>query len=71
MSLIREIGKKGLITEGEHSGFFVRIEDDKANTGGYLILVFKDENVGFDSWVETEKDLEQYFHEAEWKIEWL
>jgi hypothetical protein len=42
MSLISKIGKKGRIRNGKYAGFFVRIDDDSQNTGGYLILTWQD-----------------------------
>jgi hypothetical protein len=72
MSLISKIGKKGRIRSGKGAGFFVRIEDDSQNTGGYLILRWQDvPKVGYDHWVENLADLEQYMNEAGWDIEWL
>jgi hypothetical protein len=71
MSLISKIGKKGRIKNGKYTGFFVRIEDDSQNTGGYLILIWLDANVGYDYWVENLADLEQFMSEAGWDIEWL
>jgi len=65
------IGKTGTILTGEYRGFTIRIDDDRSNTGGILILIFKPgSNHGFDSWVETEKAIEQYLYESEWKIDW-
>jgi len=65
------VGRKGTIENGEYAGFTVRIDDDRKNTGGYLIIVEKENsNEGFDDWVEAESDLEQFLREAEWMIEW-
>lgn len=68
-----QIGKKGRIIDGDSAGHFVLIQDDAANTGGYLILTAKDLNFqdGFDEWVENLEMLKQYFEEAHWEIEWL
>ncbi|HLJ29058.1 MAG TPA: hypothetical protein VKY85_20275 [Candidatus Angelobacter sp.] len=72
MSLISKIGKKGRIKNGKYAGFFVRIEDDSQNTGGYLILIWQDvPSEGYDNWVENSADLEQFMCEAGWDIEWL
>jgi hypothetical protein len=72
MSLISKIGKKGRIRSGKDAGFFVRIQDDSQNTGGYLILIWQDvPSVGYDYWVENLADLEQFMSEAGWDIEWL
>ena len=72
MSILAKIGKKGQIRSGEHTGFFVRIQDDAPNTGGYLILLWEDKSPnGYDYWAETIKDLDQFFRESGWDIEWL
>ena len=69
--------KIGLILEGEEKGWYVCVEKDRENTGGYLILTFntlniKDKNrIGFDSWVENFEALQSYFQESSWKIKWL
>jgi hypothetical protein len=72
MLLASKIGKKGRIRSGKDAGFFVRIQDDSENTGGYLILIWQDvPSVGYDYWVENLADLEQFMREAGWDIEWL
>jgi hypothetical protein len=35
-----KIGITGKILEGRHKGWYIYVEDDFENTGGYLILVF-------------------------------
>lgn len=72
MSIANKIGKKGRLRNGKHAGFFVRIKDDSQNTGGYLILCWKDAPLeGYDDWVENLVDLEQFLRESGWDIEWL
>ena len=70
-----EIGKTGLILEGVKKGWYVYIQDDCNDTGGFLILKFSsldpDNKIGFDDWVETFEDLQAYFQESSWKIKWL
>lgn len=68
------VGKKGRIVQGVHAGWFVFIQDDSASTGGFLILIAEDKDFkgqGFDSWVENQDKLEQYFRYANWQIDWL
>ena len=67
------VGKKGHIRKGKSAGWFVLVQDDSANTGGFLILTAKDIDFkeGFDGWVENTSFLEQYFQEAGWEIDWL
>jgi hypothetical protein len=71
MPIESNIGKDGRIVSGEYAGYEVRIVDDSKATGGYLILTWKDDpKTGFDNWVETVDDLEQFFRESGWIIEW-
>jgi hypothetical protein len=70
-----KIGKKGKILTGKHAGWYVLVEDDSSNTGGYLILTSSDvtfkRGEGFDSWVENVEQIEHFLKSAEWKIDWL
>jgi hypothetical protein len=65
--------KKGRIINGMSPGWFVLVEDESTNTGGFLILIAKniDLTLGFDNWVENRDSLEQFWQEAGWEIEWL
>jgi hypothetical protein len=69
---INTIGK---ILEGENKGHYVLIQDDFQNTGGYLILISNESSFtsddGIDYWVETLEDLNNFFEESKWKINWL
>lgn len=62
----------GHIIEGNNSGWDVKFIDDRKNTGGFYIYEFKDSNgdEGFDTWLETESDVQGFIRENEWKIEW-
>ena len=72
MPISSKIGKLGKITTGELAGYFCRIEDDTANTGGFLILCWLDgTDQGFDNWVECAADLDQFFEESGWNVQWL
>ena len=67
-----KVGKKGRIISGDEQIRYVMIQDDRNNSGGYLILKgldpdFKD---GYDDWVEEDK-LDAYFEESGWLIEWM
>ena len=71
-----EIGKTGKILSGQEVGRFVKVVDDNQNTGDYLILTSDDAQFrggfkNYDGWVESLKNLEGFFHEANWSIEWL
>ena len=66
------INQYGKIIQGDYKDWFLFIQDDKENTGGYLILISEEKksDIGFDTWVEKYEDLKQYFLESKWKIEW-
>ena len=70
-----EIGKKGLITEGDIKGWYIRVDDDSDNTGGFLILTSPDPDMssimGHDNWVENEESLRSFFLESSWIIDWI
>lgn len=71
-----KIGITGKILEGRHKDWYIYVEDDFKNTGGYLILVFNDFNrfkslEGYDRWAEDKNTLVEMFKSAEWKIQWL
>lgn len=66
------INKYGKILKGDYKGRTVFIQDDKENTGGFLILISQEKksNFGYDDWVENYDDLKKYFLESKWEIEW-
>jgi hypothetical protein len=65
----------GRILEGDNRGWYIKIQEDFENSGGYLILVSDDQNFlsdkGFDYWVEKYDNLIGFFEESNWKIEWI
>jgi len=65
----------GVIVSGDEMGRRVRIQDDRQNTGGFLILTWSqgaatDSIDGADAWVESRAQLESYIEEGGWIIEW-
>ena len=66
----------GRIVNTEHSGHVVRVEDDRAKSGGFFIhqrwlgCDGPDSDGGSDYWVEDEDSLTRYFAEAGWSVEW-
>ncbi len=68
-------GKLGKILEGDDAGFFIKIEHDTTNTGGYYIYQSKDKDFkgpdSFDAWVETIENLHGFIKESNWKIKWF
>lgn len=59
----------GTITCGRLRGFRVRVQDDIANTGGFLILT-RHLDEGYDNWVESYRDLAPFFKESGWAVKW-
>jgi hypothetical protein len=70
------VGVKGRIVDPTKPGHFVRVEDDRVNTGGFLVYEWWQGSNGpnadgaHDSWVESEAALYQYFQESGWVIQW-
>ena len=65
------VGVPGLIKNGRWAGQTIRIEDQRAETGGYLILVGPDaagEQTG-DIWVEASQ-LSKAFDQTGWNVDW-
>ncbi len=68
------VGVLGRIVAGDDAGRFVEVTDDTSSSGGFLILTF--DNVdrsgnAYDSWVESIVDVDLYFAESGWEVEWL
>ncbi len=68
------VGVLGRIVAGDDARRFVEVTDDTNSSGGFLILTF--DNVdrsgnAYDSWVESIVDVELYFAESGWEVEWL
>ena len=65
----------GRIATGPDAGQFVLVRDDQERTGGFLIFkstapdVFSEPEV-FDAWVGQREDLDAFFAEAGWTVEW-
>jgi hypothetical protein len=70
------IGVKGRIVAPTKPGHFVRVEDDQIGTGGFLIYEWwegsngPNSNGAYDSWVESEATLHQFFQEFGYVIQW-
>ena len=61
----------GLITSGRWAGQTIRIDDQRAHTGGYLVIIGLDatgEQAG-DIWVEASQ-LDKAFDDAGWIVAW-
>ncbi|MFT6935941.1 MAG: hypothetical protein ACJA1N_000235 [Saprospiraceae bacterium] len=70
-----KLSTRGKIVKGDQQGWYVLVEVDE-KTGGFYIYQFKNKNgknnlgEAFDDWVETFNDVEGYFKESSWKINW-
>ena len=66
-----EIGQLGRITDGEGKGQWILVQDQLAETGGYLILMGQDPSLvdGADYWLEGD-DLERAFQQKKWVVDW-
>lgn len=68
------VGVLGRIASGLDAGWYVEVVDDAASTGGFLVLVHDAADrsgTGYDSWVRSISDVERYFSESGWVVEWL
>lgn len=69
-----EFGKIGQILKGRDAGQFIEVEFDEENTGGYYIYQSNVRDFSsietYDAWVETRGDLDGFFEESGWVIDW-
>jgi hypothetical protein len=68
------IGTLGRIAAGREAGRVVEVVDDSRNTGGWLIFTYADLHRSpevFDAWVGSIVDVELYFDDNGWQIEWV
>lgn len=67
------VGQVGRIAAGDQRGWYLRVDDDAENTGGFLILTCRTPDMTdcFDGWAENKQSLEQYFIESGWRILWI
>ncbi len=69
-----KVGVVGRIDAGEDVGRFVEVIDDTDSSGGFLILTYDcvdRSGDAYDSWVESIVDVDLYFTECGWEVEWL
>lgn len=71
--MVLPINRIGRIAKGSEEGKYIKILDDRANSGGFLVLTASDLDfhVGHDNWVESKAALLGYFRESGWLIDWL
>ncbi len=68
------INSKAKIVSGKNIGWFIWVQDDRKNTGGYLVLQSPDidfKGDGFDNWFLTIEEIENYFFNNNWILEWI
>ena len=69
-------GAIGAIQNSTKPGHMVRVDDDSANSGGFLILEWWEGSTGpngngaFDSWVDNELAMSKFLQETGWCIVW-
>ena len=64
----------GRIVSGIDADQYLEIIDDYDVSGGYLILTYENRDrsgEGYDAWVETIINVDLFFEESGWEVEWL
>lgn len=67
------IGVVGRLVAGDEAGRFVEVVDDADSSGGFLVQIYEHPDrsgVAYDSWVESIVDVDSYFDEMGWAVEW-
>jgi hypothetical protein len=71
-----QVGIVGRVANSERPGHFIRVQDDRDNTSGFLVFEWWDGSDGpnpgsaFDTRVENEADLRALVEQAGWQIDW-
>ena len=74
MSKDIKINTHGLITKGRNKDWYIYIQEDLKDTGGYYILYKKsleNNTEGYDAWMENFEDVKDCFEEEQWEVKWL
>lgn len=69
-----KVGSKAKVLSGTNAGWFIWIQDDTVNTGGYLVIQSPNiefDGNGFDDWFLTLDEIENYFKFNNWVVEWI
>ena len=69
-----KINTHGLITKGKYTGWYIYVEDDSNDGGGYYILFKKaleNNTEGYDHWMENFEDVKNCFEVEQWEVKWL
>lgn len=67
------INQIGRIIAGVDIGRYVKVENDSASMGGFLVITSATLNFNgcFDDWVQDLEALERYVRESRWSVQWL
>lgn len=69
-----KLNKIGKIKGGDYLDWYVEVIDDtNGKTGGFYIIISKnysEKGDGYNSWFENFNDVEEYFIEATWIVDW-
>ena len=69
-----KVNAVGKIIRGEQEGWYVKVLDDRDESGGFFICECSNKRFegseGFDTWLESPEDVVGYFEESSWQIEW-
>jgi len=69
-------GIDGRVLNSNHSVHVVRVEDDRRKSGGFFVYERWVGSTGpnsdgeYDSWVQDEASLKQFFAESGWSMNW-
>jgi hypothetical protein len=63
------IEKAGKITAGSLKDWTIRVQDDKGNTDGFLIILTKNEEQ-YDEWASDFENLKKLFVKRAWEVAW-
>ena len=70
-----QIGLTGEIIEGENKGRYIQINEDNKLDGGLFLKIFSNLNTidspVFEDWFETYGQLENFFRQHGWKVNWF
>ncbi len=75
-----KLNKIGKVIKGEYPDWYIVIIDERENDKVNGILIFQSDNIEFngltggivyDDWVKDLEQLENFFSEPEWEINWL
>jgi len=69
-----KVDAKARIVSGKYTGWFIWVQDDRPDSGGYLVIQSSDiefRGDGFDNWFISIEEVEKFFVNNNWRLEWL